>query len=113
MKFIATLFMSLFCLVSSAQVDPALAKEYYKKGDFEKALVLYKKLLVTSRSHPNYTLKVIECHQQLNQFKASKNYIQAQLARTNHPQFLVELGYNYQLQNKLNLAVSTMIKPCN
>ena len=106
MKFIATLFMSLFCLVSSAQVDPALAKEYYKKGDFEKALVLYKKLLVTSRSHPNYTLKVIECHQQLNQFKASKNYIQAQLARTNHPQFLVELGYNYQLQNKLNLAVS-------
>jgi len=92
--------------MSSAQVDPALAKDYYQKGDFEKALVLYKKLLVTSSSHPNYTLKVIECHQQLNQFKASKNYIQAQLARTNHPQFLVELGYNYQLQNKLNLAVS-------
>ena len=93
-------------MMSSAQVDPALAKDYYQKGDFEKALVLYKKLLVTSSSHPNYTLKVIECHQQLNQFKASKNYIQAQLARTNHPQFLVELGYNYQLQNKLNLAVS-------
>ena len=56
MKFIATLFMSLFCLVSSAQVDPALAKEYYKKGDFEKALVLYKKLLVTSlaiKTNPN------------------------------------------------------------
>ncbi len=106
MKYLACLFMSLFCLISSAQVDPALAKDYYQKGDFEKALVLYKKLLVTSRSHPNYTLKVIECHQQLNQFKASKNYIQAQLARTNHPQFLVELGYNYQLQNKLNLAVS-------
>ena len=106
MKYLACLFMSLLCLMSSAQVDPALAKDYYQKGDFEKALVLYKKLLVTSSSHPNYTLKVIECHQQLNQFKASKNYIQAQLARTNHPQFLVELGYNYQLQNKLNLAVS-------
>jgi len=100
------LFISLFCLLSTAQVDPALAKDYYKKGDFEKALVLYKKLLITYRSHPNYTLKVIECHQQLNQFKASKNYIQAQLVRANHPQFLVELGYNYQLQNKLNLAVS-------
>ena len=106
MKYLACLFMSLLCLMSSAQVDPALAKDYYQKGDFEKALVLYKKLLLTSSSHPNYTLKVIECHQQLNQFKASKNYIQAQLARTNHPQFLVELGYNYQLQNKLNLAVS-------
>ena len=106
MKYLACLFMSLLCLMSSAQVDPALAKDYYQKGDFEKALVLYKKLLITYRSHPNYTLKVIECHQQLNQFKASKNYIQAQLVRANHPQFLVELGYNYQLQNKLNLAVS-------
>ena len=38
-------FVSVFCLVSSAQVNPALAKEYYQKGDFEKALVLYEKLL--------------------------------------------------------------------
>ena len=93
-------------MVSSAQVNPALAKEYYQKGDFEKALVLYQKLLVTSRSHPDYTLTVIECHQQLNQFKAAQEHIETQMLQSRHPQFLVELGYNYQLQNKLELAAS-------
>ena len=100
MKSVVCLFMSLFCLVSSAQVDPVLAKDYYQKGAFEKALVLYQKLLVTSRSHPDYTLKVIECHQQLNQFKAAQEHIETQMLQSRHPQFLVELGYNYQLQNK-------------
>jgi tetratricopeptide (TPR) repeat protein len=106
MKSVVCLFMSLFCLVSSAQVDPVLAKDYYQKGAFEKALVLYQKLLVTSRSHPDYTLKVIECHQQLNQFKAAQEHIETQMLQSRHPQFLVELGYNYQLQNKLELAAS-------
>ena len=94
-------------MVSSAQVNPALAKEYYQKGDFEKALVLYKKLLVTSRLHPDYNLKLIDCHQQLNQFKAAQEHIETQIFQSRHPQFLVELGYNYQLQNKLELAKSS------
>ena len=94
-------------MVSSAQVNPALAKEYYQKGDFEKALVLYKKLLVTSRLHPDYNLKLIDCHQQLNQFKAAQEHIETQIFQSRHPQFLVELGYNYQLQNKLELADSS------
>tara|TARA_B100000767_G_scaffold149499_1_gene140828 strand:- start:2663 stop:4447 length:1785 start_codon:yes stop_codon:yes gene_type:complete len=106
MKHLVILFISLFCLVSFAQVDPALAKDYYQKGDFEKALVLYKKLLKTSRSSPDYTLKVIECHQQLNQLKAAKEYIETQILQSWHPQFLVELGYNYQLQKKPKLASS-------
>ena len=106
MKHLVILFISLFCLVSFAQVDPALAKEYYQKGDFEKALVLYKKLLKTSRSSPDYILKVIECHQQLNQLKAAKEYIETQILQSWHPQFLVELGYNYQLQKKPKLASS-------
>ena len=106
MKHLVILFISLFCLVSFAQVDPALAKDYYQKGAFEKALVLYKKLLKTSRSSPDYTLKVIECHQQLNQLKAAKEYIETQILQSWHPQFLVELGYNYQLQKKPKLASS-------
>ena len=104
MKYLVCLFMSLFCLVSSAQVDPSLAKSYYQKGAFEKALVLYKKLLLTSRSHPDYSFKISECHQQLNQFKAAQEHIETQILQSRHPQFFVELGYNYQLQNKPDLA---------
>tara|TARA_B110000003_G_scaffold275922_1_gene320042 strand:+ start:831 stop:2615 length:1785 start_codon:yes stop_codon:yes gene_type:complete len=104
MKFVVCFFLSLFCLVSSAQVDPALAKNYYQSGEFEKALVLYKKLQITSRSNPDYSLKLIECHQQLNQFKSAQDHIESQVIKSRHPQFLVELGYNYQLQNKLDQA---------
>ena len=104
MKFVVCFFLSLFCLVSSAQEDPALAKNYYQIGEFEKALVLYKKLQITSRSTPDYSLKLIECHQQLNQFKSAQDHIESQVLQSRHPQFLVELGYNYQLQNKLDQA---------
>jgi tetratricopeptide (TPR) repeat protein len=104
MKLVVCFFVSVFCLVSSAQVNPELAKEYYQKGEFEKALVLYKKLLVTSSLHPDYNIKLIDCHQQLNQLKAAQEHIETQIFQSRHPQFLVELGYNYQLQNKLELA---------
>ena len=106
MKFVVILFVSLFCLVSSAQVDSELAKDYYQKGAFEKALVLYKKLLVNSSSNQNYSFKLIECHQQLNQFKAARKHIEKLITQYENPQFLVELGFNYQLQNKLELAKS-------
>ena len=101
MKSIVTLFVSIFCLVASAQVDPGLAKTYFEKGAFEKAALLYKKLLNTQPTNSYYSLKLIECYQQLSQFKAAQNEIEAQLKYSNNPQYIVELGYNYQLQNLL------------
>ena len=104
MKSIVTLFLSIFCLVASAQVDPGLAKTYFEKGAFEKAASLYKKLLSNQRTNSYYSLKLIECYQQLSQFKAAKNEIEAQLKYSNNPQYFVELGYNYQLQDQLAKA---------
>ena len=101
MKSIVTLFVSIFCLVASAQVDPGLAKTYFEKGAFEKAALLYKKLLNTQPTNSYYSLKLIECYQQLSQFKAAQNEIETQLKYSNNPQYIVELGYNYQLQNLL------------
>ena len=110
MKFILCVFFSFSSLLLSAQPAPALAKDYYQKGAFEKALILYEKLLETAPFHTDYTLKIIECHQQLNQFKAAQKRIEAQLLRSRHPQFLVELGYNYKLQNQLELAEETYLQ---
>ena len=104
MKSIVTLFLSIFCLVASAQVDPGLAKTYFEKGAFEKSASLYKKLLSNQRTNSYYSLKLIECYQQLSQFKAAKNEIEAQLKYSNNPQYFVELGYNYQLQDQLAKA---------
>ena len=104
MKSIVYLFFSIFCLVASAQVDPSSAKDYFKNGEFKKALTLYQKLLNGQRSNSYYSLKVIECHQQLSQFDSAQKEIQTQLKYSNNPQYLVELGYNYQLQNQLTEA---------
>ena len=104
MKLIVALFFSIFCFVASAQVDPGLAKDYFEKGAFEKALSLYQKLLINQRNNPYYSLKVIECHQQLSLYKAAQKEIEIQIKRSNNPQYLVELGYNYQLQNQLTEA---------
>ena len=101
MKSILSLFISIFCFVASAQVDSSLAKEYFEKGAFEKAVSLYQKLLVNQRTNSYYALKVIECHQQLRQYTAAQKEIEIQIKRSNNPQYWVELGYNYQLQNQL------------
>ena len=76
MKTIVTLILSIFCLVASAQVDPALAKDYFEKGAFEKAASLYKKLLSNQRTNSYYSLNLIECHQQLSQFRDAQKEIE-------------------------------------
>ncbi len=104
MKSIVTLFFSIFCFLASAQVSTGSAKDYFEQGAFEKALTLYQKLLNKQRSNSYYFLRVIECHQQLGQYKAAQKEIETQIKRSNYPQNLVELGYNYQLQNQLTQA---------
>jgi len=94
----------MYCLLASAQVDPGLAKDYFEQGAFEKALTLYQKLRNNQRSNSYYFLRVIECHQQLQQYKTAQKEIEAQMKRFKNPQYLVELGYNYQLQNQLTQA---------
>ena len=59
MKFILCVFFSFSSLLLLAQPAPALAKDYYQKGAFEKALILYEKLLETAPFHTDYTLKLI------------------------------------------------------
>lgn len=92
-------------MLSMAQDDRILAKDYYQNGKFKKALLIYKKLQIASSSNSDYNLKIIECHQQLNQFNSAQDHIESQMLSSKHPQYLVELGYNYQLQNKPEQAL--------
>jgi len=104
MKLTVTLFISFFCFLASAQISTSSAKDYFEQGAFEKALILYQKLLNKQRGNSYYFFRVIECHQQLSQYKAAQKEIEIQIKRSRNPQNLVELGYNYQLQNQLTQA---------
>ncbi|PQV51615.1 tetratricopeptide repeat protein [Jejuia pallidilutea] len=84
--------------------DDLFAKEYYKNGDFEKALVAYKKLYANSKSNIDYIRQIVDIHQQLEQYQEAEKFLTEIIDRTNYTAFYVVLGYNYQLQNNLEKA---------
>jgi tetratricopeptide (TPR) repeat protein len=75
-----------------------LANYYYDKGDFEKAKISYEELLKSSPSNTQYFLRTVESYQQLQQFETAQKMIQERYNRYKQGVFLVELGYNFQLQ---------------
>jgi len=75
-----------------------LAQYYYDKGDFEKAKIAYEQLLNSSPSNTQYFLRTVESYQQMQQFDVAQKLILERYNRYKQGVFLVELGYNYQLQ---------------
>ena len=92
--FILCLFI---CFAGFSQED-ALANEYFKNSEFEKALLEYKKVFAKAPSNINYINQIIATYQELEQYNEAEAFIQAQMARINFPSFYVELGFNYQLK---------------
>ena len=104
MKLFICLFFGMFNLLLCAQTDFDLAENYYDKGEFEKALFIYQKLHKEAPSNSNFAFRIIEVQQELQHFEEADAFINHQLSLRNNPQMLVEMGYNFQLQNKLEQA---------
>lgn len=81
-----------------------LAKEYFKNGEYEKALLEYKKLYARSPSNITYINQIISSHQQLEQYDEVETFIIKLMKRVHYPAFFVELGYNFQLKNDFENA---------
>src|SRR6478736_3502799 len=92
-----------FSLSIFAQPDQ-LAQNYFDRSDFEKALISYEDLLKTQPYNSLYFQRKIECLQQLSRFDVAEKNLSEQIKRGNQPHLLVELGYNYQLQNNHDKA---------
>lgn len=75
-----------------------LAQNYFDKGSFEKALVSYEELLKNQPGNGNYFLRVIECRQQLMQYEKAQVELDERYKKYKQANLLVEIGYNYQLQ---------------
>lgn len=104
MKSLICLFFGMFTFVLSAQTDYDLAENYFNKGEFEKALILFQKLHTSNPTNSNLVFRIIEIQQELQHFDEAEMFIKSQLSTRNNPQMLVELGYNFQLQNKMEKA---------
>ncbi|NQY06340.1 MAG: hypothetical protein HRT68_09190 [Flavobacteriaceae bacterium] len=98
LKLFALILFFTFSLFSQ---NEQIAKDFFEKGDYQKALASYEKLYKSQR-RLNYFIKIVECHQQLEQFSKAEQLLNKELNRRNtQPQLYVELGYNYQLQDIL------------
>lgn len=113
-------FIFLFSFLSFAQSDDLIAKDYFKKGAFEKALVSYKKLYAKNKRSQLYLLQLAKTHQQLAQYSEAQLLFENALKQSLLPNLYVELGYNYAIQNdsiqaniNYNKAIATLEKQPN
>ncbi|MCB4807463.1 tetratricopeptide repeat protein [Tamlana sp. 62-3] len=97
MRLLAFLFL-LITTLGFAQND-AIAKAYFKNGEYEKALVEYKKLYKASPSNITIVNQIVATHQQLEQYNEAQAFLTQLMARIKYAAFIVELGYNFQLKN--------------
>ena len=100
-------YLLFFCFFVSSFLysqNATLAKDYFQNGEFEKALIEYKKLYAQSSSNINYINQIISTHQQLEQYDEAETFLTELIERVKYPAFIVELGYNYQLKNDMQKA---------
>lgn len=106
-------FIALIWSVAVFAQNEQLAQNYFERGEFEKALLIYQDL---EASHPGNTFflqKTVACYQQMQQYNKAEELIIERLEKTKRPFLYVELGYNYQLQGNTEKAESNYEKAIN
>ncbi len=104
MRFIIIFIFVLFSLAGHAQ-SADLANAYFRKGAYEKAIVLYKPLLESNPIRQDYFKALLTCYQQVESYQEGEDLIKSQLQKFPEQLYLyVELGYNYQLNGNLPAA---------
>lgn len=99
MKHVLFVLTFLFSGLLWSQNDQ-LAQYYYDRGEFDKAITVYKELNAKNPGNSSYVIRLAECFQQLEQYAQAHDLLKQQYERYKQGLFLVELGYNEQLQNK-------------
>ncbi|WP_256935264.1 tetratricopeptide repeat protein [Olleya sp. HaHaR_3_96] len=96
-KRLLLLLLFSFSLALSAQED-LFARGYFSDGQFEKALISYKKLHSKNKKNSNYFFKIVEIEKLLERYTDAETRLLEALQEKEDPELLVELGHNYQLQ---------------
>jgi len=96
--------IAFFCSVAVFAQNEQLAYNYFEKGEFEKALVMYQELEQKQPNNTFFIQKIAACYQQLQKYAEAGKFLSDKLARSNQPLLYVEIGYNYQLQKDTSKA---------
>lgn len=100
-----TLILLLLLSLPLFGQEDFLAKQYFADGDYEKAVVFYEKLSEKNPRRTDYLQGLIACYQQLERYEDVENILKKRLQLPQpHPTLLIELGYNYTLQEENDKA---------
>ncbi|WP_300488652.1 tetratricopeptide repeat protein [Flavobacterium sp.] len=97
-------YIALLCSVFVFAQNEQLAQNYFDRGEFEKAMVIYEDLLKSQPNNYQYFQKQVACYQQLKQYAKAEEMIRIRIDRFKQNNLYVELGYNYQLQKDMDKA---------
>ncbi|WP_241974240.1 tetratricopeptide repeat protein [Winogradskyella wandonensis] len=108
-KHIVSFLLMALCSLSvfsqrEDQKQLELGDSYFDKGEYNKALLTYKRLYDAKPYSYNYLYKMVETYQQLEKYNEANLILQKRIERTRIPILLVELGYNYQLMDSISKA---------
>ncbi|UOK42999.1 MULTISPECIES: tetratricopeptide repeat protein [Flavobacterium] len=97
-------YILLFFSLTVFSQNEQLAQNYFDRGEFEKAIVVYEDVLKAQPYNYPVLLKSIACYQQLKQYEKAEQLIQSRIEKMKLDNLYVELGYNYQLQKNQEKA---------
>ena len=87
------------------QQDLKLAQQYYRSGEYEKALAVFEKLYNNNRSNSYYYQQYLSTLLAIKELDAAKQLIENQItANPKNPAYYVDLGNIYKQRDKDDLA---------
>lgn len=99
MRYILFIIFSLAMCAQTVAQNDALARQYYEKGEYKKAVIAFEKLYKQSPRKVNYFIAMVNSHQQMEDFEtAEKLLLDAIQKPSSNPILLVETGFNYDLK---------------
>jgi len=99
---ITLLLCAPIAVLAQDNVDLKLAREFFRKGEYEKSSALYKKLYNKNAGNSYYYRNYLQCLVALEDYESAEKLIQKQLKKNkNNPTFLIDKGYLLVQQDKM------------
>ncbi|MDT0294824.1 tetratricopeptide repeat protein [Mesonia ostreae] len=104
MRFLVTLLFFFIVSVGFSQ-SSALANNYFDQGEYEKAKAIYQKIYDKNPRDVRNIKQLVATYQELQEYQAAEKILLKELkGNVIYPNLWIDLGYNYQLQNKSDKA---------
>ena len=101
-------FIIIFLLISQVSIgqnEYLLGERYFQKGEYEKAIQIFKNLAAKNTYNTTYLKRLITSYQETSNFTLVENLLKERLKNTPKQTYLlVEIGYNFDRQHQKDSA---------